>query len=91
MEGQTPRFRPGEGPTWCSLWEAGSALSSFPWAQPVPVPVTGRHASLAFLATKWSSGCSGRYPFRNISSLIIKPVSVSIAHYLLNCEDQRKG
>lgn len=81
---------------WCSLWEVGTALSGFPGAQPVPGPCDREARTSCIFSNKTSSGSSGRHaaqdvPFRDASSLILKPVSVSIAHYLLNCEDQRKG
>lgn len=51
--------------------------------------------SLIF-SNKTSSGSSGRpaaedVHLRDASSLILKPVSGSVAHYLLNREDQREG
>lgn len=74
----------------------GSALCRLPSGPAFPGLCDWEAHISSIFSNKTSSGSSGEYAaedvhFRNASSLILKSVPVPVAHYLLNCDDQREG
>lgn len=67
-----------------------------PQAQPFPGLCDWEAHISSIFSNKTSSGSSGGYAaedvhFRDAPSLVLKSVSVPIAHHLLNGDDQREG